>query len=671
MKNIITFLVTCIIVVNTSSLLSASDDIDVESVDLSDIDMDSSGSLEDDFESEMMLFEDIPVVYSVTRTAQEVDDLSVPVNVIDAEDIHYSGLTNIPDLLKYSLGVDVLMANRNKYRLGMGGLRYSFYDRNVTLINGRNLNNPVSGGTDFVGIPVFMEDIERIEVVRGSGSAAWGTNGFAGVINIVTKRPEDIEPGFFYSGTINEYGDIYNHIRWANKKGSWQWRVSAGFDDWTSTDNTASTDVKEVRDFARQHRFDSEVIVGLNDLMELSFGAAYNRSKRGDLYQKDLQSFYHPFLPATPVHSYYETSRFFTKLTRKMYDNYAFHLQWFNNYDVKKEYFDTFARSMENDLELQFNLDLEKHDITLGTNFRHYVVDEIKTEHSNDLLENTYVDYQTGVYVIDRWDVADRLDLEFQIRGDYYSDTKDSDCSGRAAAIVDVAEQYNQKMRFSINRSYRSPSYGWKYTNFKTVYPNPEMDNEMMLSYQAGYSIEPTDKIKVELDGHYHKYKDTIGLTIIQSDPIYGPVALMPDNNGDLDVLGAEGKVTFDLDKTDLELWCAYDDIDMKEFKADLVSAMPAQIRAGLNSICYLPNDWTFSTHYKFSGDPQTLGNTDPLFEHNDLTVALAKGFAEGNGEIMVGVQNVFSDDYNFYQGLDETMDSVGRTFFGRLQVKF
>ncbi len=673
MKNLNYIMILAFLFSSLISVAKSADEGSIESVDLSDIqmeDLDSDG-LEGDFESEMMLFEDIPVVYSVSRSEQAVTDLSVPVTIIDKDDIHYSGITNVADLLKYHPGVDLLPGSRNHYRLSMGGLRYSYYDRNVTLINGRNLNSPINGSTDFLAMPVFMEDIEKIEVVRGSGGAAWGTNAFAGVINIVTKRPEDIEPGFLYSGTINEFGDIYNHLRWANKKDNWQWRMSVGYDDWCSTEDTVSGDNFESRDFSRLYRIDTEAIVELNDLMELSFGAAYSRAKRGDYYQKDLQTFYNPYLPTIPVHERYETSRFFARLERKKYDDYSFHLQWFGNYEVRKEYFNNFARGMENDLEFQVDYDLEKHDLSLGTNFRHFIVDNIYTEHSNNFLSNKYIDYQAGLYVIDRWDIADRLDLEFQARGDYYSDTKESDFSAMAAAIYDLAEEYKQKLRFSVSRAYRSPAYGWKYVTFKTVEANPSMENERVLSFQAGYSIDPSENVKIRLDGHYHNYKDTIGMTITQLDPVYGPLALTPDNNGDLEVLGAQGKVTFDLGKAEIDMWCSYDDIDLKEFEADLVSIMPARVRAGLNCLYSLPENWVLSANYKYSGDPRYSGNADPLCEHSDMTVALTKGFADGNAEIMFGVQNIFSDDYNLYQGIDEIQYTVGRTFFGRLQFRF
>ena len=70
-----------------------------------------------------------------------------------------------------------------------------------------------------------MEDIERIEIVRGPGGAAWGANAFTGVINVITKKPGS-RPGWLLSSTVNEYGDTYNYSGWMGQKNQWSWRMS-------------------------------------------------------------------------------------------------------------------------------------------------------------------------------------------------------------------------------------------------------------------------------------------------------------------------------------------------------------------------------------------------------------------------------------------------------------
>jgi iron complex outermembrane receptor protein len=169
---------------------------------------------EDFFEMSIEDLMDIEVV-SVSRRAQKITQSSAQVAVITAEDIHYSGLTNIPEVLRLAPGVDVQRLDRNRYAVSVRGFQGRFSDRILVLINGRSAGNPVLAGINWESFPVLMEDIERIEIVRGPGGAAWGANAENGVINIITKKPVDTE-GAFFATTINEYGDSYTRAFFPN-----------------------------------------------------------------------------------------------------------------------------------------------------------------------------------------------------------------------------------------------------------------------------------------------------------------------------------------------------------------------------------------------------------------------------------------------------------------------
>lgn len=135
---------------------------------------------------------EVTIVVSASRQEQKITQTSVPVSIITAEDIHYSGLTNIPEILQFTPGVDMLKISRFRYAVGVRGLHDFISDRTLVLINGRSAESPLFGGSEYYTLPIFMEDIERIEVVRGPGGAALGANAFNGVVNIITKKPEDV-----------------------------------------------------------------------------------------------------------------------------------------------------------------------------------------------------------------------------------------------------------------------------------------------------------------------------------------------------------------------------------------------------------------------------------------------------------------------------------------------
>jgi outer membrane cobalamin receptor len=156
-------------------------------------------------------------VVSASRLPTQSQYLSAPVTVITAEDIHYSGLTTIPEILQFAPGVDVRRLDRQRYAVGVRGLFGVFSDRTLVLIDGRPATDILYGTTHWENLPIMMEDIERIEIVRGPVGAAWGANAFTGAINIITKKPDQCKGGLI-STTISEFGDTYTHLRYAQKE---------------------------------------------------------------------------------------------------------------------------------------------------------------------------------------------------------------------------------------------------------------------------------------------------------------------------------------------------------------------------------------------------------------------------------------------------------------------
>lgn len=220
-------------------------------------------------------------IISASRQAQTVAELSVPVSVITSEDIHYSGLTNIAEVLQFTPGVDVLQADRNRYSVGVRGLHETYSDRLLSLVDGRAADSVTSGGPSFPRLPIFLEDIDRIEVVRGPGGAAWGANALTGVVNIITKDPEDCL-GWLASTNINHFGDTYSQVRWAAKQGKWSWRQSVGYQSQVSSDDAIDGDNFFSHDFSRNWRFDSKAIYRVDDVTKTSFGLGYSNLEYGD-----------------------------------------------------------------------------------------------------------------------------------------------------------------------------------------------------------------------------------------------------------------------------------------------------------------------------------------------------------------------------------------------------
>jgi iron complex outermembrane recepter protein len=130
-------------------------------------------------------------VTSVSKREQPLSTAGAAVFVITQEDIRRSGATNIPDLLRMAPGVNVAQVNASTWAIGIRGFSDVFANKVLVLVDGRSVYNPMTSGVVWSAQDVPLEDIERIEVIRGPGGTVWGANAVNGVINIITRSAKD------------------------------------------------------------------------------------------------------------------------------------------------------------------------------------------------------------------------------------------------------------------------------------------------------------------------------------------------------------------------------------------------------------------------------------------------------------------------------------------------
>ncbi len=422
-------------------------------------DLEDANSLFDMSIEELM---EIPLVVSASRHEQKITETTVPISIITAEDIHYSGLTSIPEILQFTPGVDILPLSRVRYAVGVRGLHDFVADRTLTLINGRTADNPIFGGSEFYRYPVLMEDIERIEIVRGPGGAAWGANAFTGVINIITKKPGS-DPGWLVSSTVTEYGDTYNHLRWMGRRDQWSWRLSAGYEDAKDSDAAGAGrfvssrpelnpligfDAYKTQDYARNIRLDTEFSYDYSEQTQLSFGAAYSHMDGGDW---EYLGYY------SHERSWFETLRSFVKVDHTFDDGTTGYLQWYNNFNNSDQPCLFKWLTVENDIEAQLNKQIGRHNLSFGGNIRFTHIDTDAPEPQSVYYPGgPFNETTAGLFLIDRFEVSEKLKLEAQLRSDWYSETH-QDWSTRLTALYTLDEASDEKLRFSFAKAFRSP----------------------------------------------------------------------------------------------------------------------------------------------------------------------------------------------------------------------
>ena len=142
-------------------------------------------------------------VTSVSRTEETLSRTAAAVFVISPEDIRRSGATNIPDLLRMVPGMDVSQINGNTWAISARGFNGRFSNELLVLVDGRPVYTQTFVGVFWDVLDLPLEDIQRIEVIRGPGGSVWGANAVNGVINIITKESSDTHGGLAVSGGGN------------------------------------------------------------------------------------------------------------------------------------------------------------------------------------------------------------------------------------------------------------------------------------------------------------------------------------------------------------------------------------------------------------------------------------------------------------------------------------
>lgn len=171
-------------------------------------------------EDESIYFSDLPVVASVSRLPQKLSEAPGAVTVIDRDMIRASGARNFADLLRLVPGFQVTPPNQDSAVVAYHGLSNEEYTPRVqVLIDGRSQYSPLfKSGVNWNLLPVVLENIDRIEVIRGSNTVSYGSNAFLGVVNIITLDASQTR-GWMVAANHGNASVRDETLRWGGKTG--------------------------------------------------------------------------------------------------------------------------------------------------------------------------------------------------------------------------------------------------------------------------------------------------------------------------------------------------------------------------------------------------------------------------------------------------------------------
>jgi iron complex outermembrane recepter protein len=157
-------------------------------------------------------------VTSVTRRAQSISRAAAAITVITAEDLRRSGVVSLPEALRLANGLHVAQQTQRTWAISARGFNQSTANKLLVMIDGRSVYSPLFSGVFWDVQDLLLEDVERIEVIRGPGATLWGANAVNGVINIITKPAVATQGGLVTAGAGNEKRG-FGGVRWGGQIG--------------------------------------------------------------------------------------------------------------------------------------------------------------------------------------------------------------------------------------------------------------------------------------------------------------------------------------------------------------------------------------------------------------------------------------------------------------------
>ena len=232
---------------------------------------DSHDSVEADF------FDDAPLILTASRMSKPLAESPASVSMIDRQMIESSGAREIADLFRLVPGFIVGYRNGNTPVVSYHGMGQIFARQLQVLVDGRSVLIPSFGGVPWTNLPLLLEDIERIEIIRGPNAVTYGANAFLATINIITRHAaEDFGTRYSITSSGNRNPNIKDaYVRVGYHHGDLDWRLSAG-----TMNDDGFADINDSKQIDKLN-FRLDLMSGINQFWTLQVGSSNSISGKG------------------------------------------------------------------------------------------------------------------------------------------------------------------------------------------------------------------------------------------------------------------------------------------------------------------------------------------------------------------------------------------------------
>jgi iron complex outermembrane receptor protein len=507
---------------------------------------------------------------SVSKKGEDPFNTPAAVYIISSEDIRRSGVTSVMEALRMAPGIQVARIDANKWAITARGFNFQFSKRILVLIDGQDVINPLISGVFWDEHIVPIEDVDRIEVIRGPGSVTWGTNAVNGVINIITKSARDTQGGYISAlyGT-EEKGAIYG--RYGKK---------------------SNNDIY-YRTYVEHKAIDS--IDGVRTGRDLKNGFTNSQAGfrvdggnsgdntfllAGNLYTADtgyLNTFPEPPLPF--VFRPENKNAYGASLSGKLSnftDKAETTLQSYLHYsDFTVADFE--YKGLTSDLDFQQTRSLPNTEFTWGAGYRLYYDETTPSFHlvydPSSQLDNLFSAFIQNKFSL----MEDKVHLTLGSRFEYHDKIG---FEPQPTARISYNLTPDQMIWTALSRVSRFPTRGERnisrqitgvspfspnaFSAFGKNLPQSHMTSDKTTTYEIGYKVKPLPGILFDFTSFYSWYRDLITYTpTLQDGNLI--LAFQGENRGRGESYGYEAAASWQATST-LRILGSYSFIDIKMF---------------------------------------------------------------------------------------------------------
>lgn len=456
-------------------------------------------------------------VTSVSKRSEKLSEAPAAITVITSEDIRRSGYSTIPDVLRLVPGMEVARIDLNSWAISARGFNGQFASKLLVLIDGRSVYSPLYSGVYWDAQDVMLEDVERIEVIRGPGATMWGANAVNGVINITTKSAEASQGTLVSAGggSAEHYGFRARHGGLINNQFAYRVFVKS-FDRFQNADATSANSDDRWQVARTGFRLDgpvskhSEIALSSEAYSGLS-GYATTTPTISAPYQS-LSVSNNPISGGHLLASYRTVTSPSSNIELKTYVDRL--TQDFQSATDQRT-------TLDFDLHQNFNAG-NRHALVWGSGFR-YTWDHVL---SSDVL--TVAHDRTESQIISAFAQDEILLAAEKLWLTVGSKAEHNDYTGleiQPNLRLALAPAGNSRIWAAVSRAARTPSRGESdaVVNLVSVPPfspdNPSplpvmatfhgsenMNSEILIAYELGFRLQPAQNLGFAATGFFHDY---------------------------------------------------------------------------------------------------------------------------------------------------------------------